>query len=174
MSPITTSAFTAALVADGPAPESSVYARGFGSLVGSWAVKGRRLDEASGIWKEREFTWIVSFILGGHAIQDVEVVPSVDDPEVMETLATGVRVYDPDAGLWRVSFFAPQTGDFCHLVASRHRDGIRQDGSQTDERPIRWNFSAITETSYVWDAWVSNDDGRTWELTEHNEAVRVS
>ncbi|MET0725594.1 MAG: hypothetical protein ABWY36_04530 [Leifsonia sp.] len=173
MSTITTSAFTAALVADGPAPESSVYSRGFGSLVGSWAVTGRRLHEQSGQWREREFTWIVSFVLGGHAIQDVEVVPDPEDPESTITLATGVRVYDPDAGVWRVSFFAPQTGDFCHLIATNRRDGIRQDGSQTDERPIRWNFSSITATSYVWDAWVSNDDGRTWELTEHNEAVRI-
>jgi hypothetical protein len=174
MTSASTAAFAAALIADGPAPESSVYASGFASLVGSWAVRGRRLDEASGTWKEREFTWIVSFILDGHAIQDVEVVPSATDPEVMETLATGVRVYDPDAGLWRVSFFGPRTGDFCHLVATTARDGIRQDGSQTDERPIRWNFSAMTPTSYSWDAWVSNDDGRTWELTEHNEAVRLS
>jgi hypothetical protein len=171
MSPVSVTTFADALLADAPTSDRPARMRSFGRLVGSWAVKGRRLDEASGAWREREFTWMMSFILEGRAVQDIEVVETDDGPK---TAATAVRVYDPVAGVWRVSYFAPKTDDYCHLSAVSFRDGIRQDGTQTDGRPIRWNFSAITADSYTWDAWVSNDDGSTWVLTEHTEGTRIS
>ena len=45
--------------------------------------------------------------------------------------------------------------------------------SQTDGRPIRWNFSNITEESFEWDGWVSDDEGRTWWLEQHIDAKRT-
>ncbi|MFC6356193.1 hypothetical protein [Luethyella okanaganae] len=166
------SPFTEALVSEDATSEYPARMRRFGQLVGSWAARGHRLDEATGEWHDREFTWIVAFILDGRAVQDIEVVETEQGKR--ETVATGVRVYDPLAGAWRVSFFSPKTGEYCHLIATSYRGGIRQDGTQTDERPIRWNFSEITADSYVWDGWVSNDGGSNWELTEHVEATRIT
>lgn len=166
--------FANALMAPGPTPEYPGRMRRFGQLVGTWAAKGSRLDEATNEWIERDFTWIVAFILDGRAVQDVEVVASDTHPSGFETVATAVRVYDSLAGAWRVSYFAPTTGEYCHLVATPHRHGIRQDGTRTDGRSIRWNFTSITATSYKWEGWVSEDEGTTWVLVEHNEATRVS
>src|SRR5665647_136485 len=168
------SRFAEALIAPGPTPEYSGRMRRFGQLVGSWAAKGSRLDQASGEWSEREFTWIVEFILDGRAVQDVEVVASATHSSGLETVATAIRVYDPNAGAWRVSYFAPTIGEYCHLVATPHRHGLRQDGTGTDGRPIRWNFTSITADTYAWEGWVSDDEGATWLLVEHNEAVRIS
>jgi len=161
-----------ALIAPGPTPDYPVRMSRFGQLVGSWAVTGRRLDETTGEWQERDFTWIVGFILDGRAVQDVEVIASSTHPSGFETVATAVRVYDPHAGAWRVSYFAPTLGEYCNLVATAWRHGIRQDGTRTDGRAIRWNFTEITDDSYTWECWVSDDDGSTWRLAERNEGTR--
>ncbi len=163
--------FAESLVSSGPSPEHPKRMRRFGRLVGSWHVVGRRLDEPTGEWEDRDFTWIVSWVMGGRAVEDIEVVDSGDGAD---TIAIAVRVYDPTAGLVRVSYFSPSNNQFANLVAQGWRDGIRQDGTQNDERPIRWNFSAITGESYVFDGWVSDDDGVTWKLVEHLEGERLS
>jgi hypothetical protein len=166
--------FTDALIADGPTPEYPGRMSRFGQLVGSWAAKGSRLDETTGQWIEREFTWIVEFILDGRAVQDIEVVANDAHPSGFETVATAVRVYDPHAGVWRVSSFAPTIDEYCQLIATPYRLGIRQDGSRTDSKLIRWNFTSITPSAYTWEGWVSADEGTTWTLVEHNEATRIS
>jgi hypothetical protein len=163
-----------ALIAPGPTPEYPGRMRRFGQLVGTWSAKGSRVDEATGEWVVRDFTWIVDYILDGRAVQDVEIEASTTHPSGFETVATAVRVYDPHAGVWRVSYFAPTTGEYCHLVATPYRNGVRQDGTRTDGKPIRWNFVSITADEYAWEGWVSDDEGATWRLIEHNEAVRVS
>ncbi len=162
------------LIAPGPTSEYPSRMRRFGQLVGSWDAKGSRLNEATGDWTEREFTWVVDYILDGRAVQDIEVEASEAHPSGYATVATAVRVYDQHAGLWRVSYFAPTTGEYCHLVATPYRTGIRQDGTRTDGKPIRWNFTSITPDAFAWEGWVSDDEGATWRLIERNEAVRVS
>jgi len=145
----------------------------FGQLVGSWRAECRFLDEESGAWAEFTTDWLFAYTLGGRAVQDVLVAPSASDPTMTEAKGTTIRVYDPVLGLWRVSWFGAVAGDFCTLVASaHHRDGIRQDGTQTDGRPIRWNFSSITDDSFSWDGWVSDDEGKTWWLEQHIDATR--
>ena len=52
--------------------------------------------------------------------------------------------------------------------ALHHIQVVKRDG-----RPVRWNFTSITEDGYTWEGWVSDDEGSTWHLVEHNEAVRV-
>jgi hypothetical protein len=172
MSETTDAAFARALIATGPSPERGQRLHLFGQLVGSWRAETRLLDETTGAWHESTADWIFAYTLGGLAVQDV-LVPA-DDPAAAAR-GTTVRVYDPALGGWRVSWFGAAAGDFCTLVANaHHRDGIRQDGTQTDGRPIRWNFSSITEESFEWDGWVSNDEGRTWWLEQHIDATRTA
>lgn len=164
-----TDRFAEALIAAGPTSEYPVRMREFARLVGRWDARGSRLDEGTGEWRERAFEWVVEYVLEGRAVQDLEI--TTDDAR--RSIATAVRVYDPEAGAWRVSFFSPETGEYCTLVATSYRDGIRQDGTRTDGLPIRWNFSGITDDAYIWDGWVSTDDGRTWVHTDHVEATRM-
>jgi hypothetical protein len=163
-----------ALLAPGPTTDYPSRMRRFGQLVGTWAVKGSRLDEATGEWTAHEFTWIVDFILDGRAVQDVELVASAASPTGFVTRATTIRVYDPEAGAWRVSSFAPTIGEYCQLIATSYRSGVRQDGTRTDGKPIRWNFTSIAADSYAWEAWVSHDEGSTWTLIGRNEGARLS
>lgn len=162
------------LIASGPTADYPSRMRRFGQLVGSWAAKGSRFNEATGEWQVRDFIWVVDYILDGRAVQDVELEASTAHPSGFETVATAVRVYDPHAGVWRVSYFAPTTGEYCHLVATPYRAGIRQDGTRTDGKLIRWNFTSITDKTYAWEGWLSDDEGATWRLIERNEGERVS
>ncbi|MFF1876246.1 hypothetical protein [Leifsonia sp. NPDC058230] len=174
MSDSSTEAFARALIASGPTPVRPQRMHLFGQLVGSWRAEGRFLDEESGAWSEFANDWIFAFTLGGRAVQDVLIAPSASDPSVLESKGTTVRVYDPVLGAWRVSWFGAVANHFCTLVANgHHRDGIRQDGTQTDGRPIRWNFSGITADSFHWEGWVSDDEGKTWWLEQEIDAVRV-
>jgi len=167
------SRFDEALIAAGPTAAYPGRMNRFGQMVGAWAVTGSRFDEITAEWVGRDFIWMVEFILDGRAVQDVELVASAAHPSGYETVATTVRVYDPFAGAWRVSYFAPTLGEYCQLVATPYRHGVRQEGTRTDGRPIRWNFTAITPVSYTWEGWVSADDGVTWQLIERNEATRI-
>ena len=174
MSETTDAAFARALIAPGPTSARPQRMQLFGQLVGSWRADCRFLDEESGAWSEFTTEWIFAYTLGGRAVQDVLLAPSPSDPSAAEAKGTTIRVYDPVLGVWRVSWFGAVAGDFCTLVASgHHRDGIRQDGTQTDGRPIRWNFSHITGDAFDWDGWVSDDEGRTWWLEQHIHATRT-
>ncbi|MGG7507959.1 hypothetical protein [Plantibacter sp. YIM 135249] len=167
--------FARAIVTDAPTADYPQRMMRFGRLVGSWDVRSKRLDETTGEWSESEFRWIVSYILEGMAVQDVAVVPNDAHPSGFETISTTLRVYDRLMGAWRVSYVEPKRGEFCQLVATPHKsDGIRQDGTRNDDKLIRWNFSKITADSYVWESWVSDDEGATWWLQEHNEGRRVA
>jgi hypothetical protein len=166
----TTPTFADALISASVAPEHPNRMSRLGQLVGTWRVRGTRFDEAAGEWRDRDFTWIVSWVMEGRGIQDLEVV---EVNGVASTVAVAVRVYDPVAGVTRVSYFSPTENQFANLVAQGWHDGVRQDGTQNDERPIRWNFSAITDDGYVFDGWVSDDGGTTWKNTEHLEGTRL-
>jgi hypothetical protein len=162
--------FGEALIASEATAEYPERMKRFGQLVGTWDVTSRFLDESSGEWVESRRTWIFSFILDGRGVQDVLIGTERREHVVA---GTTVRVYDPNLGAWRVNWFGPLAGDYCVLVASGYRNGIRQDGSQTDGRPIRWNFSNITPDSFEWDGWVSNDDGATYWHQQHMDARRI-
>jgi hypothetical protein len=120
----------------------------------------------------REFDYLVAWVLEGRAIQDLEVVTEPDGTR--RTVAIGLRVADPQAGIARVSFFAPDSNEFASMIASTWRGGVRQDGSQNDGRPIRWNFTDIREDGYDWQGWVSDDEGVTWRLVEELHGVRTA
>ncbi|WP_022881999.1 hypothetical protein [Gryllotalpicola ginsengisoli] len=162
--------FVRALLAEGPQHHRRL--RNFGKLVGAWHVEGRRFDEETGQWQPRDFRYLVAWVFEGRAIQDLEVVTDPDGTE--HTIAMGLRVADPHAGIARVSYFSPVTNQYANLVASTWRTGVRQDGSQNDGRPIRWNFTHIGEHDYTWEGWVSDDEGATWRLVEELAGTRLA
>ena len=174
MSETTDRAFARALISSGPTEHNPQRMQLFGRLVGSWTADVRLFRESTGLWTESVNEWIFAYTLGGRAVQDVLIVRDETDPEGVRGRGSTVRVYDTTVGAWRVSWFGAEAGDFCTLVATPdRRDGIRQDGTQTDGRPIRWNFSNITDESFEWDGWVSDDEGRTWWLEQHIDAKRT-
>lgn len=137
----------------------------YGRLLGSWKVANRYFDDSAGTWRENTLDWAFTRILDGHGVQDVL---RGDDGGT----GTTVRVYDPALGAWRVHWFGVTHGDFGTLTARAHGEEIRQDGTQHDGRPIRWNFSELTDTGFRWRGYISDDDGGSWRLEQEMRATR--
>ncbi len=160
------------LAADGPHPAYPKELDLYGQFVGSWQVANRSFDETTGRWYENSFEWAFGWVLNGRAVQDVIRVPADQTPTGEVWVGTTIRVYDPKLDAWRVNWFGPGAGLFCSLIGRAHGDEIRQDGSQHDGRPIRWNFSDISDTGFTWRGYVSDDDGVTWRLEQEMRATR--
>jgi hypothetical protein len=155
--------FARRLLAAGPAPGVPDL---FASLIGTWRVRNRQLDEASGTWSEAEFTWTFARILDGLGVQDV--ITLADG----RAAGTTLRAWDADAALWRVNWFGVLGQNFCSLEARpMAADGIVLEGAGQDGRRLRWEFSGIRPRSFVWDGWIETRDG--WLLEQHMDAERL-
>jgi hypothetical protein len=136
----------------------------YGRLLGSWDVENRFYDEPAGVWRENRLQWHFGRIIDGFGVQDVL--------RSEQGSGTTVRVYDRDLEAWRVSWYGPLRGSFGTLVGRPHGDGIFQDGTDTDGRPLRWNFNAITPDGFRWEGFSSDDGGTTWRLEQEMRAAR--
>lgn len=139
----------------------------FGRFVGTWAVENSLFSEATEQWSHSTLTWSFAWILQGRGVQDVI------ETESGRQIGTTVRTWDAVAG-WRVVWFSPVVPEHCVLAAEAlGNDGIRLDGVQSDGRRIRWEFSAITSNSFLWNGWCSNDLGVTWWHEQHMQVTRL-
>lgn len=155
------------LLADGPAPECAAELALFGRFVGEWAVRNALYSAAAQTWSESDLVWTFDWIIGGRGIQDV-----LSDVEG-RALGTTVRTWDPQGG-WRVIWFCPRAAEHVVLTAKNVDDRIEMSGVQADGRRVRWAFSRMSPTSFRWDGWCSDDDGRTWWHEQHMDAERVN
>jgi hypothetical protein len=126
---------------------------------------------------EVHFAWV----LQGYAVQDTWIAPSRqarhgDDPlprESRDTYGSTLRVWDPAARLWRVTWTSPGRQFVQTLVGHRVGDDIVQWGFWND-RPQRWCFRRITPHSYGWEAHALGDDGVSWDLQTEFELKRTA
>src|SRR5262245_7030952 len=123
--------------------------------------------------------WHFGWVLEGRAIQDVWIAPPRSQRNG-KTLSkrnnrygTSLRVYDQEIGVWRVTWFNTVTGARNDLVGRRQRDDILQEGLGPDGRKIRWLFTEITPTSFIWRGESLQPDGKTWRLEAEFRARRV-
>ncbi len=64
------------------------------------------------------------------------------------------------------------TGVRSDLIGRRAGDDIVQIGRR-GETTIKWSFSAITSHSFLWQGFVLQDDGLSWELSAEFELRRI-
>jgi hypothetical protein len=152
------------LAATAPHPDLPEKLDLYGRLLGSWDIHNRWFDESTGQWRENTLAWHFGRILDGLGVQDVL--------RSERGSGTTVRVYDRREQAWRVSWYGPVRGDFATLLGRAHGDGIHQDGTGTDGRPLRWNFSDIGPDGFRWEGYISDDGGATWRLAQEMRATR--
>ena len=153
------------LPADRAHPDLGDKADLYGRLIGSWELDNNRYDEQTGEWRRNSGECHFRWILGGRAVQDLWGSPS-------RGFGTTVRAYDAGLDAWRVHWFAPKYESFCILIGRADGDDIRQEGTQQDGRPIRWDIVDITPSSFTWRGEISDDDGATWRLEQEMRARR--
>jgi hypothetical protein len=126
-----TSAFLAALGADGPSADRAGKMDLYGRFVGSWDLDVTRIPD-NGTVRRRKGEWHFGWALEGRAIQDVWIVPprgelrSGDAAANANSYGTTLRVYDPDIDAWRIQWTDPVTRSFLQMIgraegARRHR-----------------------------------------------------
>lgn len=160
--------FLSALSAAERSPEIPEFADAYGWLIGSWELEVFDPREDGTIRRgngEVHFGWV----LEGRAVQDVWIMPRLADrKEGMgkdgNRYGTTLRVWDPAIQAWRATWINPVTGRRDELVGRRVGNDIIQIGTHEDGRPIRWNFTEVTQDSFRWTGEVLNPDGKTWRL----------
>ncbi|MBM3510435.1 MAG: hypothetical protein FJX61_09925 [Alphaproteobacteria bacterium] len=139
----------------------------FGRFVGSWDLDVTWY--ADGI-PNRTATgeWHFGYVLGGHAIQDVWIVPTRAELAAGRPLyeyGSTIRFPEPGSDDWRSTWHGPVRGLVIPFLARAVGDEIVLEGRDAAGAALRWVFSAITRDSFRWrnlkknrDAWVLEQD----------------
>jgi hypothetical protein len=163
-----TVAFLDVLASDGPSPELAGAPDLYGWLIGSWEADVIDYEE-DGSRRLSRGEWHFAWVLEGRAVQDVWIAP----PRAARgglldrkgnRYGTSLRVYDPKADTWRVTWINPVSQAHNHLIGRREGDDIVQEGQLGDGTLIRWSFREITSDSFRWCGEASADGGGTWLL----------
>jgi hypothetical protein len=150
----------------------------YGWLIGGW--EATVYDYADdGTAHESIGEWHFGRVLEGRAIQDVWIAPPRSQrkdktlSKQYNRYGTSLRVYDREAGVWRVTWFNPVTGVRNDLVGRRQGADIIQEGLAAGGHKIRWSFKDITPTSFRWLGEYLESDGKTWRLQAEFRARKM-
>ncbi|HXN82400.1 MAG TPA: hypothetical protein VN883_07970 [Myxococcales bacterium] len=175
MTTLIAAAFVSALQSHAPSPDlagNDLYA----FLIGSWDVDVLDVDD-QGVQHRARGEWHFARILEGRAVQDVWISPPRSDRKaavLRNRYGTTLRMFDPKAKVWRVTWLNPVSGAHDELVARRVGVDVVHEGSRPDGTPIRWTFTDIRTDSCTWRGEASNDGGKTWNLETEFRLRRVA
>lgn len=166
-----------ALAASSPARERAAGLALFGQLVGSWEVDVTYFAEDGSTSRQRSAEWHFGWVLEGRAVQDVLFGPPTAERRRTGAPAreygTSIRMYDPESGIWQVSWFAPVHGVVVHLAGGREGDSIVLEGTELDGTRCRWVFSEITPDAFLWRGYEAIDPGVQRPLVQQMQARRL-
>lgn len=156
------------LPANAPFPEYADKLMLFGQFVGAWDIDAVWYSRDKGS-RSGKGEWHFGWILGGRGIQDV--LFSVGAPP--DHFGTTLRCYDPTIDAWHVTWMQPYGGEFVHLIGRKVDDRIVLESIHPNSSTrLRWSFSEITPTSFLWRGEVSTDGGEAWFLEQEMRAAR--
>jgi hypothetical protein len=174
MTALIASAFLSALQSDAPSPDiagNDLYA----FLIGSWQAEVLDVDD-QGVEHHARGEWHFARVLEGRAVQDVWISPPRESRKaaaLRNRYGTTLRVFDPKAKVWRVTFLNPVSGAHDELVGRRVGADVVQEGARPDGTPIRWIFTDIRADSCTWRGTASSDGGKTWHLEAEFHLRRI-
>lgn len=162
------------MAASGPHPDLGEPLHLFGQFVGEWDIDGVLIDE-DGQRHPHRAEWLFTWALEGRAILDVLIAPPLQEDATESDrfeYGTTVRFYDPPSQLWSITYISPIAGKVHRLEGGLQGDAIVLEGSRSSAELQRWEFSDITESSFLWTGRVSTDEGKTWRVDEEMRARR--
>lgn len=164
------------LSTSGPHPSIGERAMDFGQFVGEWDMDVQFLDEAGDVIYQQPGTWEFGWVLDGRVVQDVLVYPSMDGVRSSEPgrrrVGTTLRHVDPETGRWRVVWLGAASGIVVFLSGGRDEKVLKLEGQEDSGALLRWTFTDITPTSFVWTGWISTDGGESWRIEQLMHARR--
>jgi hypothetical protein len=164
------------LPASGPHPRIQPVSSLFGQFIGTWDMDVRFWDASGKEIYHGPGTWSFAWILDGLAIQDVLVYAPLDDPQRREPgrrrIGTSVRVYDPKLHCWRICWAGASSGIFLSLKGRGDGPDILIEGTDDAGALLRWSFTEIMPSSFLWTGRISTDQGQTWQIEQQMRGVR--
>jgi hypothetical protein len=153
-----------ALAAAGPHPDHARELMLFGRFVGEWDMEGEQIAHDGGRTEFRG-EWLFGWVLDGRAVQDVLISPGFE-------YGTTVRFYDPESDSWEITWITPPGRAVRRLRARPDGDAIVLEGRDTAGHLLRWTFTDITDNSFTWSGFRSDDEGATWRQDEEMRLTR--
>jgi hypothetical protein len=157
-------------------PSLGTAAGTFDRLVGSWDMDCVFTAE-DGAQTTIAGEWHFGWILGGHVVQDVlYFYPKGQRPQRAADLRGGttVRLFDPKAQQWLVSWFAALRGEVIHLKGGVEGDRIVLRGLDVDGSSLRWSFNDIQPDRFRWLGETSADGGKHWRVEQEMHLRRAA
>jgi hypothetical protein len=161
------------LGANGPNPSLREKLMLFGQFVGDWDIVEARFLKADGTWVKMKGEVHFGWILAGTAVQDVWMGRQ-EDSQKLTLFGTTVRFYDPSIDAWRSTWLSPLKGLVQRFIARKVGVEIVLEEQTAVGYPEKWIFSQITPMSFRWHSEETNDNGKTWSLTEEMQIKKVS
>jgi hypothetical protein len=160
-------AFLDALCASGPLQDHAEKLQLYGQFVGSWELQVLHYSADPSLQKQKgevHFAWA----LQGSTVQDVWILPVRSQRSKVGGASgfygTTLRVYDPKADAWRITWINPGTGVELRMLGRSIGNEIVQEGTTDAGARLRWRFSEITGSTFRWRGALSTDAGQTWTL----------
>lgn len=157
-------------------PSLGAAAGTFDRFVGSWDMDCVFTAE-DGAQTTTAGEWHFGWILGGHVVQDVlYFYPKGQRPQRAAELRGGttVRLFDPKAQQWLVSWFAALRGEVIHLKGGVEGDRIVLRGFDVDGSSLRWSFNDMQPDRFRWLGETSVDGGRHWRIEQEMHLRRTA
>jgi hypothetical protein len=153
----------------------------FDFLFGGWRIANRKLEDPLAAeptrWMEFEALSETRPILDG--LGNVDTFSAPDFPGRPGYLGFGLRLFDPETGLWRIWWASTVGGGQLDTpVVGRFRTG--EGRFECDDVlggraiKVRFDWKDITPTSARWEQSFSFDDGRRFETNWIMELTRMA
>ena len=155
-------------------PHASAQTSQFGQLVGDWKIKDYSLNP-QGKWLEGNgANWNFYWILGGTAIQDDWISPSLDKPEPDKgrQYGTNIRIYNPKQGQWDMAW-ASNSGAKIDTFSAREKNRQLIMRGLFNGRDSKITFFDITATHFSWKLEQKNVSSGEWSKVYRIEASRI-
>jgi hypothetical protein len=143
----------------------------FGRLGGPWDCSIYNLGQG-GLWHKRAggARWTFNYALDGNAVTDIWV-PDPDD-EYPGSVGMNLRVYDPQAGLWRIAWTTVDQARF-DLYEASYEDGDIIMWGQRPDHQARITFYNVRPNQFDWKYEFSPlDDGTLWTEIVRMQCLR--
>ncbi|MFX0179537.1 MAG: hypothetical protein ACFE78_05055 [Candidatus Hodarchaeota archaeon] len=148
------------------------------NFIGSWKFDWVGHKDDGSTWTVPG-EWHFSWILEGRAIQDNWICPRSNErtsgkyPE--GEYGTTIRFYDFKDDFIKVVWIGPIISQLNIFKANFENNEIVQNEIMVTEKEkvSKWIFKEIKEDSFKWEAYISNDYGKTWYLNQEVFAERI-
>ena len=141
----------------------------FGLFVGEWEFDWYGYEQDMEAQHEKG-EWIFSYVLEGRAIQDIWIIPERKRRNTgglpKGEYGTTIRFYNDELKVWQVIWVGPLKNRFTIFEARKTGNEIVMEEMNNPNQKMRWIFSDMTDNSFKWRSVISENNGKTWTLSQ--------